>query len=156
MFRELIQFVVIKRALWALKPSDGKLSARKLSHSAGFTLIEVVMASVLLIVALVPILKALTATHVSTFAIEQKTRSLMLAQAKLDQIKADSIYHYDDDFTENSSSLGNSYLCNVDDVSAGSNLRTITVDVGYDFNENGSLETDEVDVSLATQMARRL
>ena len=135
MYRELIQFVIAKSSFFGLTPPIKKNTAKGPNSPGGFTIIEVVMASVLLIIVLVPILKALTTAHISTSSIEQKTRSLMLAQAKLDEIKAKSIYHYDDDFTENPSFLGNGYLCNVGDVSAGSNLRTITVDVGYDLNE---------------------
>ena len=69
--------------------------SRVTSHApAGFTLTEVVVASALLIVAISPILKALTSAHLNTTIIEHKTRSLTLAQAKLDEIKARSIYNY--------------------------------------------------------------
>lgn len=156
MFRELIKYAIVKGAFFGLTPPIKKNKSKRLNNPGGFTIIEVVMASVLLIIVLVPILKALTTAHVTTTAIEQKTVSLMLAQAKLDEIKASSIYHYGDDFTESSSSLGGGYLCDVGDASAGDNLRTITVDVGYDLDENGSLETDEVEISLATYLARRL
>ena len=120
----------------------------------GFTLTEVVIASALLIIAIVPILKALTISHVSTTAIERKTRCLMLAQGKLDDIKARSVYDYGSSFSETDTPLDGSYLCNVQD-SAGANLRTIEVLVGYDFNVNSNLETDEVEITLATLIARR-
>jgi hypothetical protein len=35
------------------------------------------------------------------------------------------------------------------------NLRTITVSVGYDIDDTNSLSSDEVEVSLATYLARR-
>jgi len=124
------------------------------SRSRGFTLTEVVMASALLIVAMVPILKGLTAAHIGTINIERKSRSLILAQAKLDDIKARSIYHYSSSFVEDNNSLEGSYLCNVAD-SAADPLRTITVSVGFDANGNGSLGSDEIDVTLSTQLARR-
>ena len=122
---------------------------------AGFTLTEVVVASILLIIAIVPILKALTSAHVSTAIIERRTRSLTLAQAKLDDIRARSIYNYSDNFQENNLSLDGSYLCNVIDTTSGSNLRTITVSVGYDLNGNDTLSLDEIEVTLATYIARR-
>ncbi len=75
------------------------------NRASGFTLTEVVVASALLIVAIVPILKALTGAHFSSTIIEHKTRSLTLAQSKLDEIKARSIYSYSDSFTENNTSL---------------------------------------------------
>ena len=121
----------------------------------GFTLAEVVVASALLIIAIVPILRALTSAFVTTRVIEHKTRSLTLAQAKLDEIRASSIYSYSDNFQEQNLSLDGSYLCDVADSASGSDLRTITVSVGYDLNGSGTLTSDEVEVTLATLVARR-
>jgi type II secretory pathway pseudopilin PulG len=126
------------------------------SHAqAGFTLTEVVVASALLIIAIVPILKALTGAHVTSTIIERKTRSLTLAQAKLDEIRARSIYNYSSNFVETSTSLDGPYLCSVVDTTVSSNLRTIEISVGYDLNNNNELEADEVEVTLATLVARR-
>ncbi len=122
--------------------------------SAGFTLTEVVVASSLLIIAIVPILKAMTTAHAGSTAIEYKTRCLTLAQAKLYEIKARSVYSYDSSFTENDTSLDGSYLCDVTDDS-GDPLRTITVSVGYDFNNNNILAGDEIQITLSTLVARR-
>ena len=58
-------------------------------------------------------------------------------------------------FTETGLSLDGSYLCNVDDSSVSSDLREITVSVGYDLNGNSTLETDEIEVTLATLVAKR-
>ena len=60
----------------------------------GLTITEVVVASGLLIIAIVPMLQALTTANLNAADVERKTRSLILAQAKLDEIKAKSIYHY--------------------------------------------------------------
>jgi Tfp pilus assembly protein PilV len=122
--------------------------------SAGLTLTEVVVASTLLIIAIVPILKAMTSVHVSSTSIERKTRCLTLAQAKLDEIKARSIYSYSTSFTENDTSLDGSYLCDVTDDS-GDPLRTITVSVGYDLDDDNTLTTGEIEVTLTTLIARR-
>jgi Tfp pilus assembly protein PilV len=120
---------------------------------AGLTLIEVVIASALLIVAIVPILKCLTVAHASAIKIEHKTRSFILAQAKLDQIRARSIYNYTN-FAEDSNSLDGSYLCKVTD-NLGDPLKTITVSVGFDLDDDDSLDADEVNITLATLIARR-
>ena len=113
------------------------------------------MASTLLIVAIVPILKALTTAHVSTTIIERRTHSLILAQAKLDEIKARSIYNYDSTFAETNSSLDGLYLGSVVDNLVNHNLRKITVTVGYDLNGDSNLTDDEIEVTLATYIARR-
>lgn len=127
------------------------------NRSAGFTITEVVIASALLIVVIVPILKALTSAHASSRIIERKTRCLMLAQAKLDDIRARSIQNYGTpgSFSENNTSLDGSYLCDVVDAGAGVNLKKIAVSVGYDLNGNGMLHPSEVEVVLSTLMARR-
>ena len=130
-------------------------SRRIANRFAGFTLTEVIVASTLLILAIVPILKALTTAHVSTTIIERRTHNLILAQAKLDEIKARSIYNYGSTFTETNSSLDGSYLGNVEDSSVSSNLRKITVTVGYDLNGDSNLADDEIEVTLATYIARR-
>jgi Tfp pilus assembly protein PilV len=116
-------------------------------RSAGLTLIEVVIASALLFFAIIPILKCLTVVHISAIKIEHKTHSLILAQAKLDQIKARSIYNYGASFVEDSNSLDGSYLCTVTDSPISYDLRTITVKVGYNL--------DDDTVTLATLIARR-
>jgi len=137
-------------------PRGIRIRNKKRRFLTGFTLTEVVVASTLLLIAIVPILKALTAVHVSAAVIERRTRSLMLAQAKLDEIRARSIYSYSDSFWEWSTSLDGLYLCNVGDWPEGFNLRRITVSVGYDLSEGGWLTSDEVEVTLSTLVAKRL
>ena len=121
----------------------------------GLSIIEVAMASVLLIVAMVPILRSLTKAPAFSAEIERKTQSLALAQGKLDEIKARSIYHYSDSIVPSGSFPGVSYLWNVEDTGPGSDLRTITVHVGYDGDSSGALSSDEVEVTLTTYVAKR-
>lgn len=127
---------------------------KAINRFAGLTITEVAIASALLIIAIVPILKAMTSAHVSGTRIEYKTRSLALAQAKLDEIKARSTYSYATSFTENDTSLDGSYLCDVADDSADP-LKTITVSVGCDLNDDNTLTADEIEVTLTTLIARR-
>ena len=123
--------------------------------TAGFTITEVVVASALLVIAVVPILKALTIAHVTSSVIERKTRSLMLAEAKLDRIRAHSIYNYSETFAEENTNLGDSYRCTVVDTAINSNLRSITVMVGYNLNGDSQLSADEIGVTLRSYVARR-
>ena len=125
----------------------------------GLSIIEVAMASALLIVAMVPILKNLTRAQQLSNEMERKTYGLVLAQNKLDEIKARSIYNFGSSgsFTANNVALGGSYLCNIADAAVGvsTDLKQITVSVGHDENSNGTLSSDEVEVTLATYIARR-
>lgn len=130
--------------------------SRAANRCKGLTLTEVVMASALLLIAMVPILKALTSAQATTVIIERKTRSLILAQAKLENIKARSIYNYDNSFTEANTSLDGSYLCTIIDSGSASDIRQITVEVGYDLDDSGTLDAQEIEVALSTLVARRL
>jgi Tfp pilus assembly protein PilV len=123
----------------------------------GLSIIEVAMASVLLIVAMVPILRALTKAHMFSSEIERKTQSLVFAQGKLDEIRARSVYNFGSSgsFTASNVVLSGSYLCNITDTTAGTDLKQITVSVGYDDNGNGTLSSNEVEVTLTTYFAKR-
>jgi hypothetical protein len=98
----------------------------------------------------------LTTAYATSAEIEQKSISLMYAQSKLDEIRIRSVYNYAGTFAATNASLGNSYLCNVADASAGTDLRTITVSVGYDFSGDGILSNGEIQVILSTLVARRI
>jgi prepilin-type N-terminal cleavage/methylation domain-containing protein len=132
-----------------------RTEAPAIRKSGGFTLTEVVIATSLLAIAIIPILKALTSAHVTSAIIERKTSSLIFAQAKLDEIKARSIYDYSSTFTETNTSLEALYLCNVEDSSVNANLRQIKVSVGEDLNGNSTLDANEIQVTLVTLVARR-
>jgi Tfp pilus assembly protein PilV len=123
----------------------------------GLSIIEVVMASALLIVAMVPILRSLTNANMLSSEVERKTQALVLAQGKLDEIKARSVYSFgaSGSFTASNVVLSGSYLCNITDAAAGTDLKQITVSVGYDDNGNGTLSSDELQVTLVTYVARR-
>ena len=120
------------------------------------TLTEVIMASALLIVAIVPILKAMTGSHAVTAKVEQQTTSLTLAQLKTEQIRAASINDYDSSFSSNDTLLAAHYYCDVADTSVSTDLRKITVSVGYDDDGGNDLDNGEIDVQLVTLIARRI
>jgi hypothetical protein len=117
------------------------------------TLTEVIVASALLALAIAPLLKALTAAQVEDRAIERKSWSLLLAQQELEGIRARCLQHYDACYRASSKAIRDGYLCTVADDGHPS-LRTVTVSVGLDQNNDGMLSTGEVEVSLSTRLAR--
>ena len=124
----------------------------------GLSIIEVAMASTLLIVAMVPILRSLTKANMMSSSIEIKTQCLVLAQGKLDNIRAQAAHSFGSSgsFTASNVVLSGSYLCNVTDTATSDpNLKQITVSVGSDDNGNGTLASNEVDVTLTTYIANR-
>lgn len=147
--------VPVRCARWSSRGGAARRPRRAGARRGGFTLTEVIIASTLLILAMVPILRALTSAIMSSTIIEQRTQSLVLAQGKLDDIRARSLYNYDQDFTQSSVSLDGAYLCDVADSVQTSNLRRLSVSVGYDTNGNNGLDAGEIDVTLTTLLARR-
>lgn len=113
-----------------------------------------VIATALLTVAMVPMLKALTASQVNTRLIEQQSKSIIFAQSKFEQLRAKSIHNFGDSLDENSTNLGGDYLCNVND-DENSTLKKVSVSVGYDNNGNGLLNNQEVNITLHSYIARR-
>lgn len=121
----------------------------------GFTLAEVLVASTLLVVAVVTILQGLAIYHRTAVNVKYRTRSLTLARAKLDEVKAKSVYHYDTNFAELDANYS-PYLCRVSDPNYGDpNLRFIQVDAGYDNDDGSDLDADEVHVILKTLITDR-
>jgi len=122
----------------------------------GTTLTEVMVASALLALSIVPLLKALTTAHVMDRVIERKSWSLLLAQRELETIQARSACRYGESLAVDSRTLEDGYLCRVtDEPHATLEMRTVTVSVGFDDNGDGVLSKAEVQVSLCTLMARR-
>jgi len=134
----------------------GESGALRPPRCRGITLTEVLVASALMLVSVVPILHALTTAQATARRIEWKTRSLILAQAKLDEIRAEAMGDYDQSFDESSVSLDGAYRCTViDSYLLGALIRTLTVSVGYDSDGSGGLASSEILVTLKTQIARR-
>jgi len=141
-----------------LKKTWTKIFSRQ--RRKALTLPEVIVAASLLSIALVPILKALTQVNKNSVIIDRRTQSLCLAQAKLNQIQAKSIYDFNSIIvtTEPSSevlSVNGPYLGKTT-VGGSDNLKTIKLDVGMHRNPNSTtLDDDEIEVTLQTQIARR-
>jgi len=123
------------------------------ARHSGVTLAEVIVASALLVIAITPLLKALTAAQVQDRAIERKSWSLLLAQRELECIRARCLHDYDASYRVSAKVLRDGYLCTVAD-DRHSSLRTVTVAVGLDQNADGVLAPGEVEVSLSTRLAR--
>jgi len=134
--------------------STQRVRRSRRGHRRGVTLTEAVVASAVLLIGIVPLLKALAITHVMDRAIERKSWSLMLAQRELERIRAHCLYHYDESYRASSQVIRDGYLCTVTDDRDPA-LRTVTVSVGLDRNTDSVLSEEEVEVCLSTRVARR-
>lgn len=120
----------------------------------GVTLTEVVVASALLVISVVPLLRALTLAQVEDRAIERKSWSLLLAQRELECIRARCLRSYDTCYRVDSKALGDGYLCAVMD-DEDPVLKAVAVSVGLDRDGDGILSPSEVEITLKTRLARR-
>jgi hypothetical protein len=129
----------------------------KSTRRRGLTLMEVIIAALLLGCAIPPVLRALSDVYVYSPKFERKTQGSVFAQAKLDERRARSIYNFGSagSLAQSDVPMGGSYYCNVTDVDAGTNLRLLTVTAGYDQDGDHSLDDNEIEVTLATYIARR-
>ncbi len=123
-------------------------------RQAGVTIVEVVIASALLLVAIVPILKAMTSAQVTGRVVSRRTESLTLAQGKLSEIQAMMMQDFSASYAETADVLSGSYLANVSDDGHASR-KTISVSVGYDDDGDDALASDEVLVTLTTLVVIR-
>ena len=124
-------------------------------RNSGFTLTEVLAAVVLMAIALVPVLRALTGAQVVGAKVERTTRSLVLAAQKIEEIRGAALTSFGTDFSTSSGVLAMGYLCTVQDGQESSALKSIRVTVGYDVDGDGILDGDEEDAVLNTLVANR-
>jgi Tfp pilus assembly protein PilV len=129
------------------KTENRTQNAERRRHK-GLSIIEVAMASALLIIAMVPILRSLTKANMYSAEVETKTQSLILAQGKLDELRAMTVHDFNSLNSPDTTLPDASYFCNVS-VTATTNpdLKQVTVSVGP---SGGGVEA-----ALATYFARR-
>lgn len=128
----------------------------KPSHSKkGYTFVEVLVASMLLVAVSVPMLKALTRSYVFFNSIRYKTQSAICAKSRLDRARAIAAGQYDTSLAETNTDMGGGFLCSVSDSGYAGDKRTISVASGYDKDDDGVLDAEEIEITLSSLIARR-
>jgi len=121
----------------------------------GLTLLEVVLASALLVAAAVPILNAATRAVTLAQEIDWRTRAAFLAQREMENVLAVAAENYSQDFARSSADLGDGYRVTVQQSLLTILKKTITIRVGRDKNGNAVLDDGEVLATLGTIVANR-
>jgi Tfp pilus assembly protein PilV len=118
------------------------------------TFTEVLVATLILSLAMVPILQAMTNTHRYSQMLEKKTQCLILAQNAIEELRARAIEDFASSWSVSSQSAGGGYLVS---IAAGSesDIRTVSVTAGFDENQNLSLDSGEILVCLRTLIANQ-
>ena len=121
----------------------------------GFTFVEVLASVLILAGTIVPLITFSADSLATSLEIERKVKSTLLAEVEMEKTKNVLRKSFETDFTAWSSNLGNNYLAGRTSTDVSSTLKIIEVSVGYDADENGSLGTDEIMITLTTQYAER-
>ena len=126
-------------------------------NEIGFTLIEVLLAGSLLVLALIPLMRLLpTATRHQADA-EAQTQALFLAQEHLEHLRVQMAQNY----TQNYSGTGmlalpyDDYAYRVQDLPDG-NARTLTITVWCEANGDLVLDPEERAATITVRHMRRM
>jgi len=128
----------------------------------GFTLIEMMMAIIILGIAIVPLMEMISRASITSSTNEQETRIVFLAQQKLEQVKSLALTNFTDDYTQAATAFPSPdlaykytiyyYTSGGDD---GNLIKSIRVRAWYDSNSNNSADTNEPQLELNTKVAKR-
>ncbi len=120
----------------------------------GMTLVEVLLASALLVIAIVPLFGVLTGGLEMAQEVERRTTATLLAQKEIETAVA--LAEEDDaaDLAKTNADLGGGYLAHVEENDSGI-VTKIGVVVGWDADGSGTLSDSEVLVGFATMAAYR-
>ena len=86
---------------------------------------------------------------------EAVLQSILLAEQEMETIKRRLTENYDTDIEGLSGDLGNDYLAVRTVTNVSVTLKRIQLEVGRDLDHDGSLDPDEVLITLDTQHAQR-
>jgi len=117
------------------------------------TLTEVLVASALLGVALVPVFEALSRGMGLARAIEWRSRAVFLAEQEMERITNENAENFNKSVAVASKDLGGGFLATIEEGSKTSLAKTVSVRVGKDTSGDGTLATSEVLATLVTRVA---
>jgi len=120
-----------------------------------FTLVEVLASVIILAGTIVTIIMYAADGLAANLQLERRLKSALLAEKEMEKIKNTLRNSFDTDFTTWPGSLGDNYLADRTATDVSSTLKIIEVSVGYDADDDGSLGTDEIMVTVTTQNAER-
>lgn len=123
--------------------------------SGGFTLVEVITAAALLVVAILPIMNGMVNINRHNLATNRKTICLYLAQTEIEKVKAILRTDFTHSVSVNNRTNDEGFLCSIECVDLDEYLRKVTVGIGYDNNNNHNLDESEISIRLSTLITRR-
>ncbi|HEX30315.1 TPA: prepilin-type N-terminal cleavage/methylation domain-containing protein [Candidatus Poribacteria bacterium] len=122
----------------------------------GFTLIEVLVSTIIIGVAIIPISRAMITLIEARITSERITKTALLAKKKIEEVKLSAINNFDVNYTGSGTfpPPDDSYRYSVWD-DGDPEMKTISVIVWFDENGDGKRDEDEVYTKLDTRLTRR-
>ncbi len=132
-------------------------------NEGGFTIIEVLLAIVIMSIAIIPLMQLFPQASLIANDTQQETRISFLAQQKLEQVKSQALGYFYGNYTESATAFPSpdtDFKYTVDYFTAsgddGNQIRSIKVRVWYDGNNNGIVDGTENLIELYTKVSRRV
>lgn len=125
------------------------------SRQKGVTLVEVLASILLLTGCIVPLILCTIDALRTSREIEQRVKSVLLAEREMEKIKGALRQSFETDFTSWPAEIESRYLAERTANEPSSTLKIAQVSVGYDANADGVLAADEIMVTLVTQNVKR-
>ena len=122
------------------------------TRQSGLTLLEVLVASVLLGIALVPAFDMVTRGMVLARDVEVRSRAVFLAEREMETALAAAGQDFGTSLAKQSADLGGGYRATVTETVSGLK-KTVAVQVGFDADRNRTLSSGEVLATFATVVA---
>jgi len=122
------------------------------TRRTGLTLMEVLVASALLGIALVPAFDMVTRGMVLARDVEVRSRAVFLAEREMETALAAAAQNFGTSLAKQSQDLGGGYRATVTETVSGLK-KTLAVQVGFDTDRNRTLSNGEVLVTFATVVA---
>ena len=122
------------------------------TRRTGLTLMEVLVASALLGIALVPAFDMVTRGMVLARDVVVRSRAVFLAEREMETALAAAAQNFGTSLAKQSADLGDGYRATVTETVSGLK-KTLAVQVGFDTDRNRTLSSGEVLVTFATVVA---
>jgi prepilin-type N-terminal cleavage/methylation domain-containing protein len=138
----------------------------KAENENGFTLIEILVALIVLVMALIPMAGVVTHFLGENLDLERKDRTAFLAQLKMEEAKIKTIAHFLDNHDESATAFPApdssfkytvtlSFILDDKGIPESYDIKLIQVNVWYDGNSNNIVNAGEPSTTLYTKVARR-
>jgi len=129
-----------------------------IKNEKGFTLIELMLATAILVISIIPITMMLPRMLTENRIVERENRAVFLGQLKMEETKTKALTYFNSDYSVTSAtafqSPDNKFKYTVAD-NYGLDIKDISVTVWYDANDDNTLDSDEERIQFKTKIANR-